>query len=202
MQRSFRSMTGTTIAGIVLASGMMASPLWAQAQASTPPTAAPAKTMIAPAKVLDQMVSHYEHELVPLVEAMPADKYNFSPDSLHISQAKYTGVRTFAEQVKHVTAANYHFFSGLTSTPPPSFDPAKLKTKQQIVQALKDSFVYAHAAVATVTPQNAFQAIGHGEGGQTRMGMAAFAVAHGYNHYGQLVEYLRMNGIVPPASRK
>ena len=150
-----------------------------------------------PSKTLDQMFSSYEQEFVPLVEAMPADKYNFAPTT-----GEYKGVRTFAEQVKHVTQANYFYFGSIAATKPSNLPDIKsLKTKEQIVQALKDSFAYGHQVIATITADNAFQAMGSGEHVHTRVGAVAGVVGHGYNHYGQLVEYLRMNGIVPPASR-
>ena len=73
----------------------------------------------------------------------------------------------------------------------------KLTKKAEIVQALKDSFSQAHTFVGGITAENAFVATEHG----TRAGMAAFGLAHMMDHYGQMVVYLRMNGIVPPASR-
>lgn len=149
-----------------------------------------------PAKVLDHMLSGYEGEMVPLAEAMPADKYNFAP-----SAGDFKGVRTFAEQVKHVAGANYFYFGSIASSKPTMPKMADLKTKDQIVQALKDSFAYGHHVIATITPENAFDTLGSGDDARTRAGTAAAAVAHGYDHYGQLVEYLRMNNVVPPASR-
>ena len=76
-----------------------------------------------------------------------------------------------------------------------------LKNKDEIVAALAASFVFAHKAVATLTPANAFEVV-KGRELRTRSTLATVAIAHGYDHYGQLVEYLRMNGIIPPASRK
>lgn len=207
MQRNFRFLTAGTLAGITLATcSLLAAPLWAQAPAAAPstpaPAPAPAMVEIAPAKVLHQMLHQCQHEILPLVEAMPADKFDFTPSSLNLPGAQYQGVRTFAEQVKHLIQANNHMFASISTLPAPNPDMANLKTKEQIVQALKDSFEYGHQVIATITPENAFEAVGNGEGGPTRVGVVAFAVAHGFNHYGQLVEYLRMNGIVPPASRK
>ncbi len=199
--RPLRFLTARTLAGMALvASSLVALPLRAQPAPSAASTTAPVPA-IAPAQALDHLLQQYEHELVPLVEAMPADKFNFAPSSLPLPTAQYTGVRTFAEQVKHVTQANDHFFASISTLPPPNPDWASLKTKDQLVQALKDSFTYGHQVIATITPENAFAPIGKSEGGQTRVGVIAFTVAHGFNHYGQLVEYLRMNGIVPPASR-
>jgi len=159
--------------------------------------AAPAKpavgTAIPPAQIYDKLLTGMEQELVGLAEAMPEDKYGFVP-----TQGEFKTVRSFGEQVKHVAQANAYFFHDPTQ---PLVDTRadidKLKTKAEIVKALKDSFVQAHAYVASITPENAFVTTANG----TRVGMAAFGIAHFMDHYGQLVVYLRMNGIVPPASR-
>ncbi|MGC9291295.1 MAG: DinB family protein [Acidobacteriaceae bacterium] len=150
-----------------------------------------------PAKVLDQLLSNYEREFVSLAEAMPANKYNFAPTS-----GEFHGVRTFAEQVKHVAGANFSYYGSISNGKPanmPNF--SALKSKDEIVQALKASFAYAHQVTATITAQNAFEPMGTGNPLHTRAGTAAAAIAHGFDHYGQMVVYLRMNGIVPPASR-
>ena len=76
---------------------------------------------------------------------------------------------------------------------------SSLKSKDEIVAALVASFEFSHKAFATLTAQNAFETIKNDD---TRASLAAGLIAHGFDHYGQLVEYLRMNGIVPPASRK
>ena len=73
-----------------------------------------------------------------------------------------------------------------------------LKTKEEIVKALKESFVAAHKYIAGITDENDFVMTKSG----TRGGQAAFGIAHFMDHYGQICVYLRMNGIVPPASRK
>jgi len=113
-------------------------------------------------------------------------------------------VRTFALQVKHVAASNYFLWSGLTGDQlPEDFKggngPEDLKAKADIVKFLKDSFALGHKAAATLTAQNILQTAEHSK--SSRLYLATFAVAHAFNHYGQMVEYLRMNGIVPPASR-
>jgi hypothetical protein len=161
--------------------------------------AAPAKpavgTQMTPAQTYDKLLSGIEKEFVDAAEAMPEDKYNFAPPA---SAGEFKGVRTFGEQVKHVAEVNAYFFhdpdKSLVDT---RADFEKLKTKAEIVKALKDSFVQAHAYVAGITPQNVFVMTANG----TRGGMSAFGIAHMMDHYGQMVEYLRMNGIVPPASR-
>jgi uncharacterized damage-inducible protein DinB len=149
-----------------------------------------------PAEVYGKLMSGLEGEIVGAAEAMPADKYDFAP-----TQGEFKGVRTFGSQVKHLAEANYGFFEGWNVPgAAKEEDIEKLKTKDEIVQALKDSYTYAHKALKTMTADNAFASLGEKKG--TRAGSAAFCLAHSMDHYGQMVEYLRMNGIIPPASRK
>ncbi len=154
--------------------------------------------------VLDGEITRAEKQLLELAEAMPEDKFNFSPESLSISGSDYKGVRSFAGQVKHVAASNYFIWSPLTGDKLPEGlkdgnGPENLKTKAAIIQFLKDSFALGHKAAATVTPENMLQ---NPQGSKsTRLRLAQFGVAHAYDHYGQMVEYLRMSGFVPPASR-
>ncbi|MGA8201998.1 MAG: DinB family protein, partial [Candidatus Sulfotelmatobacter sp.] len=81
--------------------------------------------------------------------------------------------------------------------------PASIKTKTDILNYLKDSFAYVHKAIQTINETNLVSPLKSpfGEGSITRLGVATSVTAHGFDHYGQMVEYLRMNGIVPPASR-
>jgi hypothetical protein len=142
---------------------------------------------------------------VAAAEAMPEDKFDFTPERLSIPGASYKGVRTFAVQIKHVAASNYALWSPLTGDKIPDDwkggdGPASLKSKAEIVKFLKDSFALGHRAAAAVTPENMLQPA---EGTRSpRLDRATFAVAHAFDHYGQIVEYLRMNGIVPPASQQ
>jgi uncharacterized damage-inducible protein DinB len=166
----------------------------ALAQATAP--AKPAVgTLMSPSLTYGKLLSGMEQEFVSAAEAMPEDKYNFAPPA---AAGEFKGVRTFGEQVKHVAEANAYFFHDPSK---PMVDTRadfeKLKTKAEIVKALKDSFVQAHAYVDSITPENAYVMTANG----TRAGMAAFGIAHFMDHYGQICVYLRMNGIVPPASR-
>ncbi len=157
-----------------------------------------AAAQASPAQTYNNLMSALEKEVVEAADAMPADKYNFAP-----TQGEFKGVRTFAQQVKHLTEANYAFFQGWNvSGAVKRDDIEKLSSKDDIMKALRDSYAYAHKALDTITPANAFEVIGSGERKSTRAGMAAFCIAHSMDHYGQMVVYLRMNGIVPPASRK
>ena len=160
-------------------------------------------TPVAPAQIYGKLLSQMEEEFVSAAEAMPEDKYDFAPAG---TIGDFKGVRSFGSQVKHLAEANYEFFQGWTVPGATAVDPKTieaLKTKDDIVKALKDSYAYAHAAVGTITPDNAFLAIpGFPKATATRVSMAAFCIAHSQDHYGQMVEYLRMNGIIPPASRQ
>jgi hypothetical protein len=156
------------------------------------------------ASTVDREISTIEKQIVDAAEAMPEDKFNFSPESLNVPGADYKGVRTFAVQVKHVAASNYFLWSALTGDKLPENlkggnGPENLKTKAEIVKLLKDSFALGHKAAATLTTENMLQVPEHSK--SSRLYLATFAVAHAFDHYGQMVEYLRMNGIVPPASR-
>lgn len=159
-----------------------------------------------PAKSLDDLLSLYEHEMMGVVKAMPADKYSFAPSAAIFAPGqavKFDTVRTFVQQVTHVTEANYYFYASLSGLKPDVDTDAlaKITTKDEAVAALAGSFQFAHKAIATITPENAFLPIKPVDGQGTRATLAAFGVAHGYDHYGQLVEYLRMNGVVPPGSK-
>lgn len=152
-----------------------------------------------PGNTYTHLMTMLEKEVVDAADAMPADKYNFAP-----TQGEFKGVRTFGGQVKHIAEANYEFFEGWNApgTAVKEADIEKLTSKDDIMKALKDSFAYAHGALGTVTAANAFTVEGSGDRKWTRGGMAAFCIAHFMDHYGQMVVYLRMNGIVPPASRQ
>jgi uncharacterized damage-inducible protein DinB len=158
-------------------------------------TAKPAVgTAVSPATTYNKLLSGEEKEFVDAAEAMPEDKFNFAPPT---SAGEFKGVRTFAEQVKHVAGANYYFFGTEEEAKAKEESIGKLTSKAEIIQALKDSFVAAHTYMGKITAANAFVMTKSGTPG----GMAAMGLAHLMDHYGQMVVYLRMNGIVPPASR-
>jgi hypothetical protein len=170
----------------------------ASASPSTPPTIASA---------IDREISIVEKELMDAAEAMPEEKFDFSPEKLNVPGADYKGVRTFGEQLKHVAASNYLIWSPITGEKPPDNvndgkGPDNMKAKAEIIKYLKDSFAFGHKAVATLNESNLVQPVTRpNRPPTTRLFLATFAPAHCFDHYGQIVEYLRMNGIVPPASR-
>lgn len=151
-------------------------------------------------QVMDFWVTNTEQLLVPAADAMPESKYSFAP-----SNGEFSGVRTFADQLKHLAAANYQLAAGaMGEEPPPGTDhetaPDSVKTKAQIMDYLRGSFANLHRAAKALNENNMNDPI-PSKGNRTRLLMLIDAVVHSSNHYGQIVEYLRMNDIVPPASR-
>jgi uncharacterized damage-inducible protein DinB len=196
------------IAGRLLACTLLAaSPAFALSQAAAPAKSAlkpsasakPAAIHIPPAEDYGKLLSLIEGEFVSAAEAMPEDKFNFAPPA---GAGNFDGVRTFGQQVKHVAGSNYFFFGGSdfteASTKAKQDEIEKLTTKADIIKALKDSLAQAHKYVGALTPANVSIKSSFG----TRGTMAAFGMAHMMDHYGQMVVYLRMNSIVPPASQK
>ena len=182
------------------AGGILACCLLAAAAAIGHSQAAPAKpavgTVMTPAATYGKLLGMLSKEFVDAAEAMPEDKFNFAP-----TQGEFKGVRSFGDQVKHVAEANWYFFGGgsMSEADNKAKHDAieKLTGKADIIKALQDSLTQANTFVGGITAENAFVMTANG----TRGGMASFGIAHMMDHYGQLVVYLRMNGIVPPASR-
>lgn len=185
---------------------MMGISMAAQAQPAAAPktqAAQPAQTV---ASSVDREVTIEEREFVSVAEAMPEDKFNFTPEAMNIPGGDYKKVRTFAEQVKHVAATNFGLYDAVTGEKPPADisgenGPDSLKTKAEIIKFLKDSFAAGHRAAQSLTPENSAETVKTFFGPTTKVFATTFAVAHGFDHYGQMVEYLRMNGIIPPPSR-
>ena len=152
----------------------------------------------------DRLLTGVEKQFVEAAEAMPEDKFNFAPTGT----GDFKDVRTFGFQVKHVAVANYLFASGILQEKPPvdikgPNGPDNVSSRADILKFLKDSFAYAHKALAAVNEQNVLEPIKAPYGSQqtTRLTLATRMLSHPYDHYGQMVEYLRMNSIIPPASR-
>jgi uncharacterized damage-inducible protein DinB len=174
--------------------GMLAVPAYAQQQ-EIPKTTA---------ESIGGILSYTEDQFFSVAEAMPAEKYSYIPSA---PGGKFDGVRSFAEQVKHVACANYAFFNEIEGKTPPDAcekgGPAPAKTKSELLKYLRDSFDYGNRVLATVNAQNAMDRVeGRYGGPNTKLGMAAIAVWHIADHYGQIVYYLRLNGIVPPPTQR
>jgi len=164
-------------------------------------------------RALNSLSSTVERQLVSIekniedaAEAMPEDKFDFTPESLGLKGGSFEGVRTFAGQVKHLATDNFAIWSPVTGDPIPAGikdvnGPENLKTKAEIIQFLKESFVQGHKAIATLTAANAMDMLLFRGSTLPRLDLVFYALTHDNEHYGQMVVYLRMCGIIPPASR-
>jgi len=146
-----------------------------------------------------------EKEIIPAVEAMPADKFGFAP-----TDGEFKGVRTFGQMVKHLSATNYILAAAALGEQPladagDELGPETVRTKAEILNYLNGSFAQlyrATEAIGQLIPSvNASPISPLKQGEITRSALIVESLMHAYDHYGQMVEYLRMNGVVPPASR-
>lgn len=154
------------------------------------------------AETVRRQIANTEKELTGVASEMPDDKYEFAP-----TQGAFRGVRNFAKQVKHAAAVNHLVAATIlgeriTADMSEERGPDSVKTKAEIVKYLQDSFANLNRAAATIDDKNAFTPLkGASASDDSRMGLVILALTHSSNHYGQLVEYLRMNGLVPPQSQ-
>jgi uncharacterized damage-inducible protein DinB len=166
-------------------------------EAQNAPTPAPAKTV---ADSVNEMWTDVEQSFIALADAMPEEKWGFKPN-----QGEFKDVRTFGEQVKHVACANEAWAKKLRGEKPPARcdlgGPNPAKTKAELMAYLKDSFHMMDAGIAATNSSNLLEPVKGPYGGDNRLAVLEYALWHATDHYGQLVVYLRMSGIVPPASR-
>jgi uncharacterized damage-inducible protein DinB len=155
------------------------------------------------ASVLSESVTRGEKELMSAADAMPEDKYSFAPTS-----GEFKGVRTYGDEIKHVAAVNYILGASILGEKSPvdvggESGPAAIKSKAEIMKFAKDSYAYLHKAIDSINEKNMLEPIKNPfwDAPTSRLELAVLAAQHEFDHYGQMVEYLRMNGIVPPASR-
>lgn len=156
-------------------------------------------------RALQKLFAAVERRIVSAAEAMPADKYGFAP-----SDGEFKDVRSFGEQVKHLAATNYILSAAALGSQPPEnagdeLGPESVRTKAEILDYLRGSFAQLRKALDAIgdtsiavksSPISPLQA-----GSATRLSLVVEALIHAHDHYGQMVEYLRMNGVVPPSSR-
>jgi DinB superfamily len=182
-------------------------------QAAAPqhePTAAELSRDETPGKAFLRQFALQEYEVRSAAEAMPAEKWSYRPaQGLFKSEKPAFGraeVRTFAEQVKHIACSNFGFSAELDGIKPPEAcdkgGPSPAKTRAELLVYLRDSFVALKKSLSSITSKNMYDPIeGPYAGPNTRLGLAAVCVWHAADHYGQMILYLRLNGIVPPTSR-
>jgi len=157
------------------------------------------------AQALEILFNIVEKHIISAGEAMPAVKYQFAPVN-----GEFKGVRTFGQQLKHLAATNYILGAAalgekVHEDAGDEMGPENVRTKPEIMEYVKGSFAYLRKAMEAIDDQNEvvpsdpISPLQHGTA--TRLGLVVESLLHAYDHYGQMVEYLRMNGVVPPASR-
>ena len=174
------------------------------------PTAAELSRDETPGKAVMREFADQEYEVRSAAEAMSADKWGYRPaQGLFKKENPAFGpaeVRTFADQVKHVACSNFAFAAELDgATPPEACDkggPSPAKARAELLVYLRDSFAALKTSLSAITAKNMYDPVeGPYAGPNTRLGLAEVCIWHAADHYGQMVIYLRLNGIVPPTSR-
>jgi hypothetical protein len=180
------------------------------AQEQKQPTASELSKNETPGKALMRTFEFQEYDFRSAAEAMPEEKWNYrpAPGQFKNEEPEFgpAEVRTFAEQVKHVACANFAFAAELDGTKPPAAcdkgGPSPATTPAELLNYLRDSFSALKKSLTVITAKNMYDPIeGPYAGPNTRLGLGVVSVWHVADHYGQLVIYLRENGIVPPSSR-
>jgi DinB superfamily len=156
-------------------------------------------------RALQIFLKSVEKQIVSAADAMPAVKYGFAPE-----EGEFKGVRTFGQQVKHLAATNHILAAAALGEEPPAdagdeAGPESVRSKPEILNYLNESFVHLGRAIDAIGEKNLMVKSSPISPlpvkATTRLGLTVEALIHAFDHYGQMVEYLRMNGIVPPASR-
>lgn len=139
---------------------------------------------------------HVSRQLISLAEAIPAEKYAWRPGP---------GVRSTGEVLMHIAGSNFWLLSQTGQKLPPDFnaaDPAKIATdKLKVIDWLKRSLEAVQQAHASETPANLARKVTVEKRPATVDGVYLRILVHANEHMGQLVAYVRMNGIVPPWSK-
>ena len=155
----------------------------AQTQAPPPDPAAPFKGFY----------NYTKQNLIGAAEKMPAEHFSFRPTS---------DVRNYAELFGHIISTNYMACSGLRGEANPNKDDLEktLKTKEDVVKAVKASFEYCDGAMKNLTEANLKETFKNGTREVPKTSPLLLLIAHSQEHYGNLTTYMRMKGIVPPSS--
>ncbi len=137
-------------------------------------------------------------QIQSLAEAIPEDKYDWSPSD---------GVRSVREAILHVVGANYFFGMMMGAQPAEGIDPMSLEQtvtgKDNVLEALKNSVSYIAEAGKSVSNESLEDMVDFPDGNQYSKRMVMMiAISHSGEHKGQLIAYARMNQITPPWSQQ
>ena len=155
---------------------------------------------------IDRLFTKVQTDILTTAEAMPADRFDFTPDSLHIAGATFDSVRTFAGQIMHLASDNMLIWSAINSQKllydiPDVNGPKNIKTKKEVIDYLKYSFEIGRNAIKTITAANAGELVQFRWRKLSKLDLAFYGIVHANEHYGQMVVYLRMCGLIPPPTK-
>ena len=154
---------------------------------------------------IERQFNKIESDIISAAEKMPEAKYNFTPETLQIKNSDFKGVRTYAGQIMHLATDNILIWSAITGDSVRNDitdvnGPKTIKTKAEILEYLKNSFAIGRKAMAMITEKTAMDMIEFRGRNLPKLDLIFYALTHDDEHYGQMVVYLRMCGILPPAS--
>jgi len=165
------------------------------------------ETKTAPfSSTIERLFNKVESDILTTAEAMPAERFDFTPDSLHLTGAAFDGVRTFAGQIMHLATDNILIWVAINDQKiaydiPDVNGPKDIKGKQDVIKYLKYSFEVGRKAIKTITTKNCTELIEFRWRKLSKLDLAFYGIVHENEHYGQMVVYLRMCGIVPPPTK-
>jgi uncharacterized damage-inducible protein DinB len=171
---------------IVAALGLLGMPAFAQSS-----SAAPANPLTSATKTIYAMT---KSDLLKSAEEMPEENYTFKPVST---------VRSFGELVGHVADAQYEFCAPVAGDTEKGSGVEKNKTsKADLIAALKEGFAYCDKVYDGLTDARAVDFIKFFGRNSPKLAILSFNNAHNMEHYGNMVTYLRIKGLVPPSSQQ
>jgi hypothetical protein len=152
--------------------------------------------------VLDPSYARLESQLLQVAERVPGENYSFRPSP---------EVRTFGEHLRHVGAVQWVVGAGIQGGNPPvdvgdgDSGPISMTSKEEILHYVRDSFAFIRGAISTIGMHNALDLIPHPYDPQNskveRLALAIGYACHGWDHYGQLAVYERLNRITSLSAR-
>jgi len=173
----------------MLAGAMLLALLSISVSTSTVEAQAAADPTTASIKATYDMVKGY---ILKAAAQVPEDKYKFQATK---------DVRTMGALFGHIAESNGGICATASGMTPVAAGAEKLATKAELQKALADSFAFCDKAFASITAANMNESVTlFGQLKLSRLGALAFNNSHDFEHYGNLVTYMRLNGMVPPSS--
>jgi len=160
------------------------------AAAQTPP---PAPQSVGLAEGLKRSWNNVKQNVTETADKMPEANFAFKPTP---------EVRSFGQVLGHITDGNLFYCSAAKGEAPPKSDAEKITAKADLIKALNDSFAACDAVFNTLTDEMLLEKVKNGPNERARGILIAGVIAHVNEHYGNLVTYMRLKGLVPPSTER